>query len=58
MAIHSEVPKELGGNRIKAADLNRSKGYSIPYGIMQTEFWRGWGLTSLSLLLKELAEHW
>jgi len=27
--------KELGGDRNRTADLNRPKGYSIPYGIMR-----------------------
>jgi len=31
----SEGPKELEGNRIRAADLNWPKQYSIPYDVMQ-----------------------
>ena len=37
-AICNEEPKELGGSRIRAADLNWLRGYSIPYDIMQKEF--------------------
>ena len=33
-----EGPKELGGNRIRTADLNRLKGYSIPCDIKQKGF--------------------
>ena len=33
-AILSGGPKELGGNRVRTADLNWTKGYSIPYDIM------------------------
>jgi len=33
-----EGPKELGGNRIRAAAINWPKGYSIPYGIKRKEF--------------------
>jgi len=37
-AILSKRPKELGGNRIRTADLKWTKGYSIPYAIMKKEF--------------------
>ena len=37
-AVLSEGPEELGGKRIRTAVLNWTKGYSIPYGIMQKEF--------------------
>jgi len=30
--------KVLGGDKIKIVDLNRPKGYSIPYDIMWEEF--------------------
>jgi len=34
-AILSEGPKEPGGNAIRTADLNWSKGYSIPYDMQK-----------------------
>ena len=37
-AICSKGPKELGGNRIRTADLNWPKGYSRPHDIVQNEF--------------------
>ena len=45
-ATYSEGPKELGGNRIRRADFNCPKGYSIPYDIMWKEFWREWDFIS------------
>ena len=45
--ILSRGPKELGENRIRTADLIWPKGYSIPYDIMQKEFWRAWEFISL-----------
>jgi len=38
MAIHSEGPEELGGNRIRTADLKWLKRYSLPYDIMCKAF--------------------
>ena len=55
-AIHSEGPKELGGSRIRTADLKWPKGYSLPYDIKQNEFLRGWKFIFL-LLLEGLAGH-
>ena len=46
--ILREGSKELGGNRIRTADSNCTKGYSIPYDIMQKEFWRRWEFISFS----------
>jgi len=43
-------PNELGGNRIRAADLKWPKGYSIPYDTVQEEQ-RGSSSGSLLLLL-------
>ena len=48
-AILSKLSKELGGNRIRTADWNWPKGYSIPYDIMRKQFWRRWRFISLSL---------
>ena len=45
-----EGPKELGGNRIRTADLNRLKGYSIPCDIKQKGFWRRQEFISLFIL--------
>lgn len=47
-AICSEGPKDLGGNRIRAAELKWPKGYSIPHDIKQEEFCRGWECIWLS----------
>ena len=42
-AIHSRGPKEVGGNRIRTADLNQLKGDPISYGIMWKVFKAGEG---------------
>lgn len=55
-AILSKVPKEPGGNRIRRADLNCPKGYSIPYDVMQM-FGIRWDSLGSLLLFKELAGH-
>lgn len=34
----SKGSKKLEGNRIRTSDLNWSRGYSIPYGIMQKNY--------------------
>ena len=48
----------LGGDRIRTADLNWPKGYSIPYDITWKESSEGSGSSSRSLLLTEgLAQH-
>jgi len=43
--------KELGGDRIKRADLTWPEGYSISYDIMQKRSFEGDGISSHSLLL-------
>jgi len=51
-AILREEPKELGGNRIRMADLNWPKGYSIPYHMTSSGMsFEGSGCISLFLLL-------
>ncbi len=37
-AVLSKGPKELEGYRIRTADLNWPKGYSMPSDIVQKEF--------------------
>ena len=46
-AIHSEGHKEVGGNRIRTADLNWPKQYFVPYDIMWKD-WMGWEFIFLS----------
>lgn len=48
--------KVLGGDKIKIVDLNRPKGYSIPYDVIQKESSEGGGNSHGSLpLLGDLA---
>jgi len=48
-SVHTD--EELGGCRIRTADLNRLKGYSIPYVIMWEERFEGGRSSSGSLPL-------
>jgi len=58
-AILSKGPKEMGGNRIRTADLNWPKGYSIPYDIRCNENFEGSESSFLFLLLAVgLDWHW
>jgi len=56
-AILSEGPKELRGNRIRTADLNWPKGYSVAHGSTWKEFWREREFLRLSAAAKGLAGH-
>jgi len=56
-ATLSKRPKKLGGDRIRTADLNWPRGYSIPYDIMWKKLGRRWEFISL-LLLEGPPGHW
>lgn len=56
--ICNEGPKDLGGNRMSAADLNWTRGCSIPYDIEQKKFCRGGSAFGSLLLLRGIAGHW
>ena len=56
-ATLSKGPKELGGDRIRTADLNCPRRYSIPYDNTWKEFWRRWEFISLFCFLGGSARH-
>lgn len=53
--ILSKGSDELGGNRVRTADLNGPNGYSVPYDIKWKESWRGWEFIWLSYAAQELS---
>jgi len=42
--ILREEPKEVGGTRIRTADLNWPRGYSIPYDVIVEGVLKGVGV--------------